>query len=1043
MNFRLSLIILSVFLIIVSSFNFFILNENNAIDKTSVDQMDTNDANEDRKTSFHIHPKTRSGGITFTNVTPEVGLSGIRGDSFAWGDYNNDGYQDLLVKDHIAGQSHLFKNNGPPNWDFTDVTEKVGIEGSGYAVWGDYNNDGFLDFFSVGQTNDNPDGAWDTLWMNNGPPDYTFINMTGPAGNLNDEMPGLAAGWADYDRDGFLDLYVVNWRDLDNIRYPDVLYHNNGDGTFTNVTVEAGVWEGDDPYAGMGVNWGDYNNDGWPDIYVSNYLVTPNYLYENNGDGTFSEVAHEKNAAGLAPAGEYYGHTAGSSWCDYDHDGDLDMWVSNLAHTTDPRGFYTDYSQMLRNNGPDEDYTFTDVRDETGIEKKPYMSEDELHFGIAWGDYDNDGDMDMFIPQVKNVDYAYSYFFENNGDGTFTDVSDEVGVKIWNTDGACWADYNNDGFIDLTVEGQYPFGGKREIRLFRNNGGAANKWLEVELVANESNLASIGARVKASYNGITQMKELEGGTAGHAYQHSLIQHFGFGNYDGVVDIEVWWPSGEERILEDVSLNQKVTISAFDFDPVLSEIWVSNQEPYDGDVVTITATIQNAGRLGIDSLTVIFYDGDINTNLIGLAGLNDLSPGEKKNAEIQWDTTGKKGSHTITVLIEDVSPKDDCDLNNMRSKKIEVKKYVPDIIVSSISFSDQAPEQGDTITITAKIQNFGNIEADSAMISFFDGDIITLPIGVETLYDIPAGHDKNAQIQWDTTGKKGSHTITVLIEDVVPEEENTQNNLANGTIEVKEYEPPPQPPPEQTNHPPVITEFTAEPDTVLIGGSCTLTVYAEDADGDDLTYSYKVSNGVIVGQGDVVLWYAPEREGVYVISVTVKDMKGAEVTGNVQVEVIPNSPPDIQIAKVSSNIVYSNGIDTVLFTAEVNDKNGLDDIDQVRIDLSEIGGSSKQRMHDDGGKGDEKAGDGIYSYEAVVVEGIEPGEKTIRITVMDKSGGESTKGILVFVRSTEEEGDEDLFWQSQIFLFLMVIVALVVAVVVALVITGKRSKVKYR
>jgi hypothetical protein len=590
MNDKISIFLIAVVLVISSSFHSMVFSTDAPVEEGPFLNFDYKELGKKDEPASIQGFGTRSGNITFTNVSEEVGLSGLRGDSYAWGDYNNDGFLDLLLKDHVNGKSHLFKNNGPPAWDFSDVTDEVGLEGAGYAVWGDYNNDGCLDFFSVGHTNANPDNSIDTLWMNQGPPDYSFLNVTESAGNIDDGMPGLAAGWADYDRDGFLDIYVVNWRDLDNVRYPDVLWHNNGNGTFTDVTVEAGVDEGDDPYAGMGMNWGDYNNDGWPDIYVSNYLVTPNYLYENNGDGTFTEVAHEKNAAGFAysPSGGYYGHTAGSSWADYDHDGDLDMWVSNLAHTTDPRGFYTDYSEMLRNNGP-PDYDFTDVRDETGIEKKPYMSEDELHFGIAWGDYDNDGDYDMFIPQVKNLDYAYSYFFENNGDGTFTDVSDDVGVRVWNTDGACWADYNNDGYIDLITEGKYPFeNGTYGVRLFRNDGGNTNNWLEVELKASQCNLASIGARVKVTGNGITQMKEVEGGTAGHAYQHSMVQHFGFGEYDGPVEVKVWWPSGNQGVMKNVYLNQRITISE-NPDLVISKIFFSNSEPEEGEEITIAAT----------------------------------------------------------------------------------------------------------------------------------------------------------------------------------------------------------------------------------------------------------------------------------------------------------------------------------------------------------------------------------------------------------------------------------------------------------------------
>jgi hypothetical protein len=643
----------------------------------------------------------------------------------------------------------------------------------------------------------------------------------------------------------------------------------------------------------------------------------------------------------------------------------------------------------------------------------------------------------MFIPQVKDIDYAYSYFFENNGDGTFTDVSEDVGVQVWNTDGACWVDYNNDGYIDLTVEGQYPFGGKREIRLFRNNGGNDNKWLEIGVKASESNSASIGARVMVSYNGITQMKEIEGGTAGHSYQNSLVQHFGFGDHDSGVDVEVWWPSGRTKLLSNISLDQKIVISEYDHDLKLSKMSFSSQEPPQGEIVTITAMIQNVGNLDVDSAKVKFFDGDINTDLIGIYNLKTINPGKEEYAQITWNTKGRSGDHTISVLIDEVLPGEDYLHNNMGKKDISVKE--PDLTVSKISFSESTPQEGEIVLITATIHNIGDYNVQSAKIKFFDGDINFYPIDTIELFDIASGENAYTYTEWDTTGKIGSYTITVIIEDVVPEEENTQNNVASKNIEVKKYEQPHPPPEEPTNHPPTIMEIIVEPANVLIEESCTITVIAEDMDGDDLNYLYQPEDGAIIGFGSVVLWYAPERLGVFEITVTVEDTSNAEDVGRVYVEVIPNSPPEILNAKVSSVTVFNNGIDRVLFTVNVVDKNGLEDIDEVRIDLSEIGGSSRQRMYDDGTKGDKIAGDGIFSCEAVIVEGIEPGEKMLRITVEDKSGEESTYDVLLLVLSEEKEESEDFSGLIPIFLFFAVIVILIVAVIAVSIFSGRREK----
>ncbi len=977
-------------------------------------------------------PATRAGDITFTNVSEEVGLAGVRGDSFAWGDYNNDGYQDLLVKG-----SRLFENNGPPDWDFTEVTNRTGISGSGYAVWGDYNNDGFLDFFSVGH----PYEYWDCLWMNQGPPYYTFINVTGGAGALDDSMPGLAAAWADYDRDGFLDIYVVNWRDGENIRYPDVLWHNNGDGTFTDVTVPAGVYEGSDPYAGMGVNWGDYNNDGWPDIHVSNYLVTPNYLYENNGDGTFDEVAHDKNAAGLAPAGGYYGHTAGSSWADYDHDGDLDMWVSNLAHTTDPRGFYTDYSQMLRNDGSSAGYSFTDVRDETGIEKKPYMSEDELHFGIAWGDYDNDGDLDMFIPQIKNyVDYAYSFFFENNGDGTFTDVSEDVGVRVWDSDGACWADYNNDGYIDLITEGKYHYeSGKYEVRLFRNNGGSSNSWLKVGVEASESNTASIGARVYVEYDGTTQMKEIEGGTAGHAYQHSLIQHFGFGDYSGAVNVTVWWPSGMERTWHDVTLGQTIFAREHNHDLRASKIWFSDPDPAEGEIITITAYIRNTGNNRIDSANIEFYDGDVTSNPIESRQIINVDPGTEIPVEIIWDTTDLEGLHTITAQISGATPSEDYMVNNEVSEVIEVVKYILDLTISSISFSDSNPEEGESIYIAATVKNTGNQEAESAFVEFYDGETYGILLNIIEVTGIESGSQKTVQIPWDTTGEAGNHTIRVIVTDCVPEEEDTTNNEAIEEIEVREPgENGDVPPSGDSNHAPEISSFYAEPQTILPNETVTLTVIAQDPEDDFLTYTYETMDGVISGTGSTVNWLAPEHEGIYEITVTVKDPYGAADSESTEIEVVANRPPHIVSIKASPDSVENNGLESILFTARVEDTNGLSDVESVRIDLTSVGGSGKQRMYDDASHGDKHPDDGVYSCEITIPEGIEPGEKILTVTAYDISGGLDSEDVVVTIMG-QDGVDKEKEGISVPYQLLLIGAILVAVVLIVYIIFGTKNR----
>jgi len=498
--------------------------------------------------------------VTFTNVSSEVGLGGVRGSSFAWGDYDADDDEDLLVDGW-----RLFRNNGPPAYDFTEVTASAGLSsGGGNGVWGDYNNDGCLDIYA------------NRLWRNNC--DGTFTDVTVEAGNVRIDYPYGASGWGDYDRDGFLDLYVAGaeyWNNSNTIYFPDVLWHNNGDGTFTNVTDIAGIGavEGVSPKYGRGVEWGDYNNDGWLDIYVSNYRLQPNYLWNNNGDGTFTNVSKEKGVAGTARRllfSVYYGHTIGSAWADIDNDEDLDLFTANLVHKDWNRCRISDDSKLYRNNGPATNYNFTDIRKVAGIPIDPCDTtmydpatdqtwyKDELFSGVAWADYDNDGDLDLFFTQVYFFIWAHSYLYRNNGDLTFSNVTDDAGVSVWDAWGTSWADYDNDGDMDLVVGGSSYPNKSYEVHLFRNEG-TSNSWLKIKLVGCVTNKCAIGARVKVIAGSLVQIREVEGGMGTSSSQNSLPLEFGFGGYAGDVDVEIRWTNGSIQKVTGVSLNQTLIV----------------------------------------------------------------------------------------------------------------------------------------------------------------------------------------------------------------------------------------------------------------------------------------------------------------------------------------------------------------------------------------------------------------------------------------------------------------------------------------------------
>ena len=547
--------------------------------------------------------------VTFTNVSKVVGLSGLSGNHFAWGDYNNDGYQDLLVG------VRLFENNGPPGWNFTEVTGAVGLGGGGNGVWADYDNDGNPDLYTTANR----------LWRNTGGPDYEFTDMTMHAGNLTDPYPTMAAGWGDYDRDGDLDLYVVNGEDYNGgntIFYPDIFYENNGDGTFTDMTVETGLDTSNKKAYGRSVNWGDYNNDGWIDIHVGNYRLCPNYLWRNNHDGTFTDVAGETGTKGdydperyydAAAAAEYgdgtwgptYGHTIGSAWGDLDNDGNLDLWDSNLVHKYigptswptmpyDIRGYVCDDSKIYRNNGA-PGFNFTDVREISGIPHRPIggsgtYNGDELWSGVAMGDYDNDGDLDVFVPQIYDLNYAFSVLYRNNDDGTFSEMAGPLGLRTFNTYGGCWCDYNNDGLIDLIAGGgiwnnQASDVQNYEIRLYRNNGNS-NNWIQVKLTGIGNNHDGIGARVKVTSGGQSQIRELEGGMGAQGHQNSIPVEFGLGSKNSIDAVEVVWPDGSVQRVLNPGINQILEITESN-GPVITDIGVSDNDVNEGDPLSFS------------------------------------------------------------------------------------------------------------------------------------------------------------------------------------------------------------------------------------------------------------------------------------------------------------------------------------------------------------------------------------------------------------------------------------------------------------------------
>jgi hypothetical protein len=440
----------------------------------------------------------------------------------AWADYDADGFQDLFVINNNPNQSKnnfLYLNNG--DGTFTRVLDGpvVNDGGTSYGcTWGDFDNNGFPDLFVANYDENN------FLYANNG--DSTFTKVT-QGRIVSDGGRSTGSAWTDYDNDGWLDLYVCN-RDQANF-----LYHNNGDGTFTRITTGAIAT---DVANSSGCAWGDYDNDGWLDLVVANVL-TPNCLYHNDGNGTFTKIT-------VGPVVTDTSRGNGASWGDMDNDGDLDLMVA-----TGVLGMYNDL--LYLNNG---DGTFTKIID------SPVVNDATWAGGSAWGDFDSDGDLDLFVGGYD----GHNRLYENDGFGTFTSIDTGIVVTDGNyTMGAAWADYDNDGDLDLfTAKNDY-FGGS-DNALYRNDG-TGNNWLWVRCVGTVSNRSAIGARVQALADirgaDVRQTREISaqtgGGTSG---QSSLLAAFGLGDASIVDTLVVRWPSGIVQTLTSVAVNQILTVT---------------------------------------------------------------------------------------------------------------------------------------------------------------------------------------------------------------------------------------------------------------------------------------------------------------------------------------------------------------------------------------------------------------------------------------------------------------------------------------------------
>jgi hypothetical protein len=514
-----------------------------------------------------LHAPTIYGGVESKKYILESTGCGC-----AFVDYDNDGWMDLFLLSGTrlegapAGATNrLYKNNR--DGTFTDVTERAGLGAVGWASGvcvGDYNNDGFEDLFCTGF-------GQNVLYRNNG--DGTFTDVTKAAGLLNAQPRwGAGCSFLDYNRDGHLDLFVSNYvrfsfehapvpGENTNCHWKGIpvecgprgmpagrhsLYRNNGDGTFTEVSEQAGIAQVTQGY-GMTVVAADLDEDGWPDIYVA-CDSTPSLLFMNNHDGTFREEGVLRGVALSEDGAEQAGMGVGIG--DYDLDGHLDLFKTHFAD--DANGLYHNDG-----NGNFDDVTRTSG---LGVETRY----------VCWGagivDLDNDGNPDLFMvtgnvyPEVERKLPQYANktpraVFRNLGNGTFEELMETAGPAVAEAHcsrGCAFGDFDNDGDVDVLIVNL-----NEPPSLLRNDLPGKQNWIKVKLEGVKSNRSAIGARVLARYGGKTQAQAVLSQSSFYSCNDPRL-HFGLGSFTSV-DLDVYWPNGLHESFKHISANQLITL----------------------------------------------------------------------------------------------------------------------------------------------------------------------------------------------------------------------------------------------------------------------------------------------------------------------------------------------------------------------------------------------------------------------------------------------------------------------------------------------------
>ena len=497
----------------------------------------------------------------FQDITLRSGVDSAPSTTVVFGDYNNDGKVDFIA------HNRLYENTSTPDEvSFLDVTAKWNLTLEGQPMFMDINNDQLLDIITTkGQ-----------VYLRK---QRSFTESSKQLG-LNLPADTFSMGFGDLNNDGYADLIIGRSETHQDNKFtfvPPKIYFNKNGKSFKDVSEDFKLEK--NPAYVRGIHLADYDNDGKVEIYFSNYRLRQNFLLKDKKDiaptiGVDGDIDDERfyDNHHKRKFGPLYGHTIGSAWADMNNDGFLDLFVSNLVHKYvgpsgnggyDHRGYLCDDSKIYRNSGA-PDYTFQNVRETSELPVMPIGGKgiykgDELWAHVTSADYDNDGFLDFYVTQVYDLPYATAKLFKNMGNFKFKDASSHTPQLLDSYAGA-WADLNNDGKMDLIISGRETKGAAPALKVLLNVQDNKNNYLKVKLMGKKSGTIPVATQVKVFHEGGVFLRQVDGVTGTFNQQNDPVLHFGLGEVSKITRVEVRWTGGKKQIIGNAKINSLLTVA---------------------------------------------------------------------------------------------------------------------------------------------------------------------------------------------------------------------------------------------------------------------------------------------------------------------------------------------------------------------------------------------------------------------------------------------------------------------------------------------------